>query len=125
MTQFGDIKGLISTCAGVIAESAPSGWVRIVYYAEFAKLDDDVDQVSITSCVDSAGRKLDLLPPFEIELLLREAFESQASDASPWTGLKLQIDAGGRYGSRFYYGPPPRISGDVPAAKQRVRADDF
>jgi len=120
MNEFISSRDIIAECASGLAAGAPTGWHRIVFYVEFLRVDGDIDQQSITSCIDDSGREMDYLRAAHIEPPLRHLFEQQSQNESCWTSLLLSVRRSGEYSSRLYYGPPPGLSGDEVVANARI-----
>ncbi|MFO0315474.1 MAG: hypothetical protein ACK50S_01125 [bacterium] len=63
---------------------------------------------------------MDLIPPIEADLLVREAYEAQANHPEPWTAIGFKIESSGRYHTKLFYGAPLHLNGDSAGAKSRM-----
>ena len=120
MNEFISSRDIFAECASGLAAGAPAGWNRVVFYVEFLRIDGDIDQQSITSCIDDSGREMDYLRAAQIELPLRHLFEQQSQNESCWTSVLLSVRRSGEYASTLYYGLPPGLSGDEVGANARI-----
>ena len=120
MSHFVEMRSMIADCARALATGAPEGWESLVFYVEFLRIDGDLDQQSILSCVNGSGVELDYFRPAHVEPPIRRAFEAQESQVGAWTALKIGVSKEGSYRSRFYFDTPPGLSGNDEEANRRL-----
>ncbi len=117
---------LVDQAVQSLADSAPSGWSKIVFYLEF--LDDE--QIGLRNSFTGsafAGEKFDIpLDGYQLGRSMqtfnsiKAMYLEAAQHGDTWAGILLTIFRDGQFKCRFYRHQTPLLSGDDDAVDQMM-----
>jgi len=108
-----------------LAQPLPSGWDRLIVYQELLREPDGYLRNCSRSALSVRDRDYgeDSIPETaDAYFLMEDFFNHCVADGDMWSAIRLEILAGGKYHTQFWYDSPPLLNEDYAAATLRVRS---
>ncbi len=109
-----------------IANTAPSGWKKLVFYQEVvAKHDQEPRNKSTAKCwvgdgLEEYGRSFEIGGSMEAFEAVEDLLESAKRNGEVWSGLLLRLQNDGKFNIKYYYEGTPLLDGNSDLLNERL-----